>query len=280
MMKLENQHLQISLIAQSAQIRHMIDRRTGHDWIWSGDPKFWPQHNPILFPIVGSTHDGVLRWPGHATRSGNHGFTRYSDFSLVRQTADQIDLRLVDSEATRAEYPFTFELLVQTRLVERSVEIVYTITNTGDQIMPFSFGLHPAFATHHNGVSGSIHLRFSSPEPDMERSVIDRKDPRVVRLDDAFFERHPTFILTAPTSQYVELVEPTGTLRVSIQGYRWLAFWKKPKAPFICIEPWHGHDDFGLEKGLFQDREGTLWLSPQRHFISSVRYQLIEEERE
>ena len=30
----------------------------GTEYIWNGDPAFWPGRNPLLFPIVGNLKDG------------------------------------------------------------------------------------------------------------------------------------------------------------------------------------------------------------------------------
>ena len=277
-MNLQNEFIRVELMNQGAQIRHFVQKSTGKDWIWSGDPNFWPQHNPILFPMVGSTFDGKIRWENHTTQMGNHGFTRYADFTCNKIESDHIQCTFVASAETLTQYPYEFELKVDYRLKGHALAIVYTIVNHSDRLMPFNFGLHPAFQTHYNGLDGPIDIRFSHPEPQMDASIVDAQDPYVIHLSDAFFERFPTYILEAPKSNYVELVEKDGCLRVYTSGYRWLAFWKKPQARFICIEPWHSHDDFEEKTQLFKDREGTLWLLPHHHFVSSICYEIHQGE--
>ncbi len=39
-------------------------RIAGRELLWSGDPAFWPQHSPILFPVVGWTRNGEMRIKG------------------------------------------------------------------------------------------------------------------------------------------------------------------------------------------------------------------------
>ena len=32
----------------------------GLEYIWTGDPAYWPGRNPLLFPIVGGLRDGKV----------------------------------------------------------------------------------------------------------------------------------------------------------------------------------------------------------------------------
>ena len=59
-------------------------------------------------------------------------------------------------------------------------------------------------------------------------------------------------------------------MKVDVVGYEWLAFWSaKNNAPFVCIEPWHSHGDFGKTDVPFEKREGTLSLAPGRIFTTA-----------
>ena len=53
---------------------------------------------------------------------------------------------------------------------------------------------------------------------------------------------------------------------VGFEGYRWLAFWSKENAPFVCIEPWYSHTDFSEVKVPFEQREGTIILKSHDKF--------------
>lgn len=61
-------------------------------------------------------------------------------------------------------------------------------------------------------------------------------------------------------SPYVTLTNGKNSVKVSVAGYRWLAFWTKQNAPYLCIEPWHGHGDFEEVHVPFEEREGTIQL--------------------
>jgi galactose mutarotase-like enzyme len=277
-MKLETSNVSLVVSTDGAQMLSLFYKPTQKEWVWSGDKQFWPQHNPILFPIVGSTFDGKIRLEASVTEMGNHGFTRYSEFQVIEHNSNHIKLLLEDNEQTYQQYPFNFKLWVDYVLHGSTVEIFYRIENHSSTMMPFNFGLHPAFSTKSDGVSESIEIEFACPEGDVPQQALKAEYPSSVFLKDAFFEAFPTWIIEAPKSPHVTLKEAGSCLRVHVQGYRWLAFWKKLGARFICIEPWHSHDDFDEKPQMFKDREGTLWLDPKRSFLSSIKIELHQED--
>jgi galactose mutarotase-like enzyme len=262
-MNIQNDFLSLSVTLTAAEMTSLIDKKTGKEVLWQGDPAYWSGRNPILFPIVGSTFDKKIHLFGKIFEMGNHGFARNSEFELVSHTEDQITVRLKESEKTLTQYPFHFTLMVRYTLVQNTVHINYSIENNEELPMPFSFGLHPAFAL---GDPDDALLCFPQEEihPQTQQSFSSLK------MDDAFFSQTPTFILEHPNSESVDLCLPDRTVRVGCEGYRWLAFWKKPEAKFICIEPWHGHGDFKEVTTDFTQREGTINLDPHQSFHTST----------
>lgn len=268
-MILENSKFKVEISTAGAEMHHLWVKETQKDWIWQGDPKFWSQRNPILFPIVGSTYDKKLHFENHITSIGNHGFARYAQFKLVHSSTTQLVLELTDTAETYGQYPFHFTLRVVYELHEKGLGVTYTILNKDTVEMPFSFGLHPAFATSTNGVDGSQRVEFSHPEKQLPSSIA--MGTQALEFTDAFFKQVPTFIMEYPNSSEVTLIDGNDRISMDIIGYRWLAFWKKPEAPFLCIEPWHGHDDFEERLQLFKNREGTLILDPGHSYTTYLQ---------
>lgn len=272
-MILENKNIYLKVDLHAAEMHSLVDKHSGKEWIWNANPVFWGQRNPILFPIVGSTYDQKLHIDGHQYQMGNHGFTRHANFECIEQSESRIVLQLKSSDHTLTQYPFDFTLEVEYRLFDKHIDIVYRITNESDKIMPFNFGLHPAFYHSNNGEDGVIPVEFFGVEKDLPESILVKKKNQILNFTDDFFETTPTLVLDHVKSSYVRLHDKNDYLDISVFGYRWLAFWKKPKANFICIEPWYGHDDFEPIMADFKDREGTLFLDPNRIFTTS--YQII-----
>lgn len=272
-MILENSNIKLVVELHAAEMHSLVDKHSGKEWIWNANPEFWGQRNPILFPVVGSTYDQNLHIDGNLYQIGNHGFTRHANFECVEQTDSKIVLQFKSSGHTLNQYPYNFCLEVEYRLLESHIDIIYRITNESDKVMPFNFGLHPAFYHSNNGVDGVIPVEFFGVEDHLPESILRKDVNQVLEFSDEFFKTTPTLVLDHVKSSYVRLHDHSDYLDVSVFGYRWLAFWKKPKANFICIEPWYGHDDFEPFYGEFKDREGTLFLDPNRVFTTS--YQII-----
>lgn len=264
-MILENAFIQLEVSHQGAEMHHLILKASQKDWIWQADPNYWAQRNPILFPIVGSTYDQKIRFEDQTTQLGNHGFARYATFRPLHHSDTSLKLELTDNDETYLNYPFHFSLAVDYCLVDDEIHVKYTIRNKDTKVMPFSFGLHPAFATSSNGVDVAQRVEFSHREnlPNGTKNHFD--------FTDEFFKSSPTYIMEYPQSTEVTLVDLNQRMTVGIIGYRWLAFWKKPNAAFLCIEPWHGHDDFEANTHLFKDREGTLELDPGHSYTTYLQ---------
>ena len=269
-MILKNEHLTLRIEREAAEMHSLIDHATNQEILWNGDPEYWSGRNPILFPIVGSTFDKQIHLFGETYTMGNHGFARHRVFRVVAEHESSITLVLDSDESTLAQYPFQFSLSVTTALKGRSVQLDYTITNRDQKPMPFSFGLHPAFALSD---PNSAIIEF----PKAEHHPLIPKDHTQITMDDAFIDEHKTFLITDPQSPYVDLIQPDYTVRVTCEGYRWLAFWKKPQAKFLCIEPWHGHTDFTETTTDFYAREGTIVLQPGEHFSTSYTISILNK---
>ena len=277
-MILENERFRLEVSLKAAEMHSLMDKRTNKEWLWQGDPNFWAGRNPILFPIVGSTHDKLLHIDGKAYPIGNHGFLRHAMFDLIEQDDEHITLGFTSNAETLVQYPYAFNFEVEYRMHMQGIDIVYRIENRDEKVMPFNFGLHPAFSTTHNGVDGSIDIEFPCREDNLPKEILVNGDQPLLKFTDAYFETMPTLVLDQVNSPFVRLKDAGESILVSVMGYRWLAFWKKPNARFICIEPWYGHDDFIPFEGDFKDREGTQFLDPNRSF--TTMYQILPEGKE
>lgn len=266
-MNIQNDQLSLSVTLNAAEMTSLIDKKTGKEILWQGDPAYWAGRNPILFPIVGSTFDNKIHLFGKEYVMGNHGFTRNSTFEPVSQTENQIILVLKDNPVTLAQYPFHFALSVVYTLTGSTVKIEYYIENKDEKEMPFSFGLHPAFAIDD---PNAALIKFEKKE---EVPALRSGEP--IRMDDDYFRTLPTFLLEYLKSEYIDLIRGDLTVRVAAKGYRWLAFWKKPGAKFICIEPWHGHGDHGAVTTDFYKREGTIVLKPGQIYTTAYSITIL-----
>lgn len=261
---LENRQAQVSVDEHASEIHSFCDLETDNEYMWQGDPKYWSGRNPTLFPMVGSTWDKKLHINGKEYVTGNHGFTRHSDFTCIEHDDHTIVMELKDNAETYKEYPFHFTLHITYTLQEKTLSIHYEITNDNDVVMPFNFGLHPAFNCPCNGGNfEDYYIELNQPETS-DFHLTHLKDCSRIDLDRKALE--DTIIIADPKSTQATLTDGKHGVTVGFKGYEWLAFWSKANAPYVCIEPWHSHADFEKVDVPFEKREGTISLEPHKVF--------------
>ena len=242
-----------SLIAKISPTGAELQRlatRDGADLQWSGDPAVWAGRAPILFPIVGALRDDSYQLDGKAYAMPRHGFARRSTFSVVEVLPGSAVLRLSATDATRAIYPFDFQLDLEYALAGPALTVAATVFNRGDTPLPASFGFHPALRWP---------LPFGRPRAE-HRITFERDEPAPIRRVDAHGlltrEQRPTpvtgrtlvlrddlFVDDAlifdrlESRRVVYGADEGGRLAVAFEDFSRLGVWTKPGASFICIEP-------------------------------------------
>lgn len=256
---LSNSKVSVKIDEHASEIHSFKDNRTGIEYMWQGDAKYWAGRNPTLFPMVGSTWDKKLHINGQEYITGNHGFTRHSDFTYIEHDDSHLVMELKDSADTRKQFPFSFTMRIRYTLLLNELQIHYEITNDSDETMPFNFGLHPAFncPLDPSKAFDDYHIELNQPEEVVLNAQDCQETTRIPLLKENLKN---TIIITNPKSTEASLTDGIHRVTVHYEGYRWLAFWS-PEAPFVCIEPWHGHTDFGEVKVPFEQREGTISLA-------------------
>jgi galactose mutarotase-like enzyme len=271
-MRLENEYLIAEFVAKGAQLSSLISKETRIEYIWQAKPGFWGYHNPTLFPIVGSLAGHSYTHNGQQYKMKQHGFARNFEFECVQSNEISCTWRLTDNEETLKQYPFHFSLLIRYTLEGKRILIDYKLENRSNEIMPFQFGLHPAFNVPLQSIKTLEDYRIEfHPECNLKFYNEDLyiKSASSIPLSETMFEERPTWMFEDVLAPFVSLTDGENGVKVSCAGYRWLAFWKPLKAPFVCIEPWHGHGDLKSEPIPFEQREGTMLLPVGKHWITS-----------
>jgi len=247
----------------------------GRQFLWNGDPAWWTGHAPILFPIIGELAGGTYRLGGRSYSLARHGFARRSTFRCEEhEPGSRARFRLEDDEATRAVYPFPFSLDLLYEVRGRTLTVVATVINRGDQPMPFSLGLHPAFAwpLPGGGDKDAHKIVFEQPEPAPifrldANGLLAHSEPSPVKdgtlaLSSALFAED-ALILDQPASRQLCYRGENGVgIDIAFDGFPQLGIWQKPGAPFLCIEPWAGLADPADFTGDFREKPGILQLAP------------------
>lgn len=183
---------------------------------------------PVLFPFAGK--------PPPGSTLGQHGFARKLPWEVTSAVADdataRLEMRLVSSAQTLADWPHAFELTCAVSLFDQRLMLEWAFHNPGLEPMPLHFGLHPYFvvgAKEAVRVQGASGLAFDNTRgAEREVSSVDFAQGEV-DLHFSPFELGGT-ALSRGDGKLVQLAwtEQFGTL----------VLWTLPGQPFVCVEPW------------------------------------------
>ena len=108
---LKNSLMEIKVESLGAELTGMKDLKTGKEYIWQKDPKFWAKSSPILFPFVGALKDNRYFYEGKEYNlTSKHGFARDYEFQVSDQGDDYLEFLFASSDETKKVYPFDFKL--------------------------------------------------------------------------------------------------------------------------------------------------------------------------
>jgi galactose mutarotase-like enzyme len=283
-----NGYLTATVKSDGAELCSLEDG-SGQEMLWQAGPQ-WPRHAPVLFPIVGELRDEQMTVGGHTYRLTRHGFARARRFAWGSRTATSCRLVLHDDLQTRPIYPFGFRFAIDYALTDDSLEVTYTIANTGNTVLPASAGAHPAFRwpLADDIDKAAHHLEFEQDEPAPIRRLdsdgLLKPDPVAspivgnrLTLDPALFDAD-AIVMDRLVSRSVRYGAPGApTIEVSWEGFRDLGVWSKPQAEnaeFLCIEPWYGTASPADFTGDFPSKPGLMLIPPgdRRVLVYRVRF--------
>lgn len=271
------------IITKGAELKSYI--ADGRELMWCADEKFWGKTSPFLFPVIGNLRNGKTIINGKEYAISKHGFARDNEFTIDNTSENQAVLSFESNDQTLECYPFDFKVTLTYTLTEKSLEINYAVENRNDTDMPFCIGAHPAFAC--NNTFDSYKLIFAetetvnSPVMNLETRMWGDND-RVSRLDNnnefqlnySLFDNDCVYF-DSISSKSCSLISENEGVKVSWEGFETLGVWTPDhkEAPFICIEPWCGCDDYDTDSGIFSEKRGIQHAEPGE----TLRYKMIIE---
>ncbi len=101
---IQNRFLRVEAEERGAQLLS-IRTADGVEFLWQGDPAYWPDRAPNLFPYVARLTEGSYYLDGLLYHMDIHGFAPYLDFALKEQTPTRLVFELTSSKRTLAAYP-------------------------------------------------------------------------------------------------------------------------------------------------------------------------------
>lgn len=267
---LRNSLMEIRVESLGAELTGMKELTTDTEYIWQKNPEYWAKSSPILFPFVGALKDGRYFYEGKKYNLHlKHGFARDYEFQMSGQGDDYLEFLFVSNDETKKIYPFNFKLYVKYIIKDKNLKIEYKIENTGEKEMYFSLGAHPAFNTPiGNGIEFSdYYLEFEKEETGEVKTFngtlissqkkIKAFEGRILNLNKNTFA-NDALIIENPNSKIVYLKNSKNSkgIKFVYKGFKYIAFWNKPGAEYVCLEPWNGISDFDNASGNLKEKIG------------------------
>ena len=281
-----NDNFEVIVDSKGCEIVSVIRKSDNKQYIWSGQPDIWKRHTPVLFPLVGRYKNDTSVYKGKEYHMTQHGFARDSEFTLVHKEDNVIIMKLISSEETKQKYPFDFELMITHRLSGNNISTIWEVKNTGDDVMYFSIGGHPAFVCGDNAIGAQI--RFDTEDDKVAYKLLSEDGLLMpeehyltlsnnnVTITKEFFDKDALIVensgiksvsLSKDCEPVVEVM-----FKAPVFGL-WSAAGKG--VPFVCIEPWYGRTDAIDSDGSLTAREWGNELAGGETFTGGYRCKFL-----
>ena len=250
---IQNAFLTVTVSERGAELQSIQDVN-GVQYLWQGDPKYWSDRAPVLFPFIGRLTNNSYKCMGKVYPMSIHGFAAASRFTLAEKTQRSIVLQLKSTPQTYAQYPFEFSLWITYTLCENTLYISYRVENLNNKTMPFGIGGHPGFNVPLvDGESfEDYELEFSMPccpdrigfSPAVYLNGCDKvyplRDERFIDLKHELFDDDAIILKNMAREVTLRSKISGNGIVVRYPNMPYLGIWHWPKtdAPYVCIEPW------------------------------------------
>ncbi|TNE52988.1 MAG: aldose 1-epimerase family protein [Bacteroidetes bacterium] len=290
MIVLENDGLRVQIKTLGAELKEIFDKSKQKQILYQGNTPFWNRSAPVLFPIVGKLKNNQYTVGANMFEMGQHGFARDREFNLCEQGENYVRFSLSWDEVSKELYPFRFELFIEYLLEEQGIRVKYAVENKDERPILFSIGAHPAFLCPISAeeVFSDYQIRFPK-DLHLKRHLLDQSSglysgeteemdipEGILELNEELFEKDALVFKKLNSEQvFLERKDGSNSLRFDFPEFPYFAIWKKPGAPFICLEPWFGLADHQSHEGKLEEKEGILHLEAGKSFSCEHQIHLV-----
>jgi galactose mutarotase-like enzyme len=205
---------------------------------------------PILFPTPGKLDNDRWSYAGAAGELQQHGFARNASWQVATTSAASAMLVLESSRETLANYPWSFESRLTYSVMPDALRIEFQVTNSGQEAMPFAFGLHPYFAVR-DKAAARIPTRATHAFNNVTKQMAS-----FAGFDLTQDEVDLHLIDHRSTHAELQLGDGAGiAIDTSPEFIRWIV-WTVVGKDYVCLEPWTAPGN------ALNSREGLIVLAP------------------
>lgn len=296
MVTLSSGSLTASIDTLGAQLMSL--RLDEAEYLWQGDPTWWPRRAPILFPIVGVLKNGKAESAEGTITLARHGLARLNEFEIVEKNNSSVTLQLTSTEETRKSYPYDFELRLIFSVAGDTLTQTYEVTNPANVVLPFTLGAHPAFNIPIPGVEAAsldqYHLSFTRSWTSYGPSITDEGlcdytipqrlivDSDTLSLSWELIDREKTITLEDVPDRRITLTADVENasdshgIQIDFEGFDYLGIWSAaPTCPFVALEPWCGIADTVDCDDIFEHKPGIINLHPGQSIVKTLNIKVF-----
>ena len=288
MIQLKNEQLCIQIHPKGAELQSIFHRQHRLEYLWNGNPEYWGKHAPVLFPIVGQLKNNSYSYQDKNYSLPRHGFARDLVFDLVQSDETAVTFELKSNESTLQAYPFHFSFQIKYTVIGNQLINEYLVQNTGDELMLFSVGGHPAFKVPLlEGSNYTDYYLALEQEETLARWPLQDgllkthaepflKEQKIIPLSHQLFA-NDAVVLKQLQSTFISLKSHRTRhgLTMHFEGFPYFGIWAAKEAPFVCLEPWCGIADSLYHDGALANKEGIIQLGTQETWKKSWRVEVF-----
>ncbi len=273
--QIQNNNFLVEITSKGAELCSFKNKQSQLEYIWQGDATHWGSTAPVLFPIIGALKNETYTHEGREYSVPKHGFIRHNENLEVEQvSSSEIRFSYSSNEGLKKSYPFDFSFFISFLLEGNKLSVSHQVQNKGASEMFFSLGGHPAFncPLMPNEKYADYCIEFDKNQTlettvlsenglltDEQFEVISNTDR--IPLTKTIFDNDALIFRDIKSKKAIlKSKNHTHSVVVEYSDFKDLGIWAKPKAPFVCIEPWLGVTDHENTSGVLKEKDGIISL--------------------
>lgn len=283
MITIENEQFAAQINPLGAELTQLTRKADGKQYIWNDTTgQYWGRHAPLLFPAIGKSNADHYRLGDKTLPMKQHGFARDYNFTDVTQAGpDTVRLVQTATVATKAVYPFAYELAVTYTVTSSGLSLTVEVANheAATTSMPFALGIHPGFQLHQPLANYTLSIADADlpltkfgigpvPFRNGQREPIAEATGNQLPLSHALLD-DGLLIIDTPHATSATLASQDGqdTITLSLADFPYLTLWspEKKNAPFVCVEPFAGLPDQAGDPSDWAHKLGNQTLPGGQH---------------
>lgn len=294
MITIENEKLVVQINRFGAELKSVVSKDSGIEYIWPGTEGSFKKSAPNLFPFIGNILKGEIDYPlGKEERvtlpMTKHGFARDLDFEVLEISKTMARFQLKPSTYTKERYPYNFSLTVEYILEDDVLKHNYIVKNNDVVEMYYHIGGHTAFYCNYNGDKKfeDYYLEFKKEECEVYKidesnnSFLSEVSESTVVTENFMLSKEKfskdalVFVGLKNSVINIKHTKSSHGVEFKFENLPVLTLWTSTdSSEFICLEPWAGITDFTNGSNRVEDKKDIQKLNSneQKRYSQIIKF--------